>query len=91
TTDATLATVAELRDEFPWLGTVLQAYLRRTEADCRDFAGPGSRIRLCKGAYREPEEVAYQHRGEVDASYRRCLEVLMRGEGYPMVASHDPE
>ncbi|WP_369023442.1 proline dehydrogenase family protein [Nocardia cyriacigeorgica] len=91
TTDATLATVAGLREEFPWLGTVLQAYLRRTEADCREFAGPGSRIRLCKGAYREPDEVAYQHRDEVDASYRRCLEVLMRGEGYPMVASHDPE
>ncbi len=73
----------------PWLGTVLQAYLRRTEGDCRDLAGAGSRIRLCKGAYREPESVAYRSRADVDASYRRCLRVLMAGDGYPMVATHD--
>lgn len=91
TTDSTLRIVRELRTEFPWLGAVLQSYLRRTEADCRELAGPGSRIRLCKGAYREPEAVAYQSRSEVDASYRRCLEILMLGAGYPMVASHDPE
>ncbi|CAM4089478.1 proline dehydrogenase family protein [Nocardia ninae] len=90
TTAATLATVRELRGEFPWLGAVLQAYLHRTETDCRELAGPGSRIRLCKGAYREPPEVAFQRASEVTDSYLRCLEVLMRGEGYPMVASHDP-
>ncbi|WP_137726238.1 proline dehydrogenase family protein [Prescottella subtropica] len=89
-TDSTLSIVRELRGDFPWLGTVLQAYLRRTEADCRDLSGPGSRIRLCKGAYREPESVAYRSRGDVDASYRRCLGILMRGGGYPMVATHDP-
>ncbi|MET7771188.1 proline dehydrogenase family protein [Nocardia sp. NPDC005366] len=89
-TDATLASVRALRPEFPWLGTVLQAYLRRTESDCADFAGPGSRIRLCKGAYREPHGVAFQHASEVTDSYLRCLEVLMRGAGYPMVATHDP-
>ncbi|MFR9751034.1 proline dehydrogenase family protein [Nocardia sp. 004] len=91
TTDATLATVRALRAEFPWLGAVLQAYLRRTEADCRAFAGAGSRIRLCKGAYREPHDVAFRRASEVTASYLRCLEILMRGSGYPMVASHDPE
>ncbi|TQF73839.1 proline dehydrogenase [Rhodococcus spelaei] len=90
TTDSTLSIVTELRADYPWLGTVLQAYLRRTEGDCRDLSGPGSRIRLCKGAYREPESVAYQSRAEVDASYLRCLTVLMDGQGYPMVASHDP-
>lgn len=90
TTDATLAVVTALRADFPWLGAVLQAYLRRTEGDCRDLAVAGSRIRLCKGAYNEPESVAYQRRSEVDASYLRCLEILMRGRGYPMVASHDP-
>lgn len=63
-TDSTLAIVRELRADFPWLGTVLQAYLRRTEGDCRDLAGAGS--------------------------YRRCLRVLMAGDGYPMVATHDP-
>jgi proline dehydrogenase len=90
TTDSTLGIARELRRDFPWLGVVLQAYLHRTEADCREFSGPGSRVRLCKGAYQEPETVAYQTRAEVDRSYVRCLKVLMAGEGYPMVASHDP-
>lgn len=90
TTDSTLGIVRELRVDYPWLGTVLQAYLHRTEDDCREFAGAGSRIRLCKGAYAEPESVAYQAMSEVNASYLRCLTVLMEGQGYPMVASHDP-
>jgi len=90
TTDSTLAIVGELRVDHPSVATVLQAYLHRTEDDCRALAGAGSRIRLCKGAYAEPASVAFQSGAEVDASYRRCLEVLMRGEGYPMVASHDP-
>jgi proline dehydrogenase len=90
TTDSTLSIVRELRHEFPDLGTVLQAYLRRTEADCHDLSGPGSRIRLCKGAYREPTSVAYQGRHDVDEAYLRCLQILMQGQGYPMVASHDP-
>lgn len=91
TTDSALSIVRDLRMEFPWLGTALQAYLRRTEADCRDFARAGARIRLCKGAYDEPASVAYRDRHDVTDSYLRCLRVLMAGEGYPMVASHDPE
>ncbi|MEU0537184.1 proline dehydrogenase family protein [Amycolatopsis tolypomycina] len=90
TTDSTLGILRELRGEYPWVGAVLQAYLRRTEQDCRELAGPGSRVRLCKGAYAEPESVAFQEKSEVDKSYVRCLRVLMAGEGYPMVASHDP-
>ncbi len=90
TTDRTLSTLAELRKEFPSTGAVVQAYLHRTEDDCRALAVAGSRVRLCKGAYREPGEVAYQSGAEVDASYRRCLQVLMAGPGYPMVATHDP-
>ncbi|GAB2985971.1 proline dehydrogenase family protein [Amycolatopsis acidiphila] len=89
TTDSTLSIVRALRADFPATGTVLQAYLKRTEADCADFAGPGSRIRLCKGAYDEPASVAYRDKSEVDASYVRCLKVLMAGQGYPMVATHD--
>ena len=90
TTDSTLRVLAQLRADFPTTGAVLQAYLRRTEADCRDLATAGSRVRLCKGAYKEPASVAFQGKPEVDASYVRCLTVLMAGAGYPMVATHDP-
>ena len=90
TTDATLDVLRALRADFPWVGAVLQAYLRRTEGDCRDLATSGSRIRLCKGAYAEPASVAFTDKSEVDKSYVRCLKVLMNGAGYPMVASHDP-
>ncbi len=90
TTDATLGTVRDLRADFPWVGAVVQSQLRRTEADCRELAGPGSRVRLCKGAYDEPESAAFAEKDEVDASFARCLEILMAGEGLPMVATHDP-
>jgi proline dehydrogenase len=90
TTDSTLTILRELRKDFPETGAVLQAYLHRTEADCRALAYEGSRVRLCKGAYNEPEEVAYQSRIDVDRSYVRCLKVLLAGQGYPMIASHDP-
>jgi proline dehydrogenase len=90
TTDSTLEILAELRKDFPATAAVLQAYLRRTEADCRELATVGSRVRLCKGAYAEPESVAYQSAIDVDKSYVRCLNILMSGAGYPMVATHDP-
>jgi proline dehydrogenase len=90
TTDATLATVRDLRVDYPWVGAVLQSQLRRTEADCRDLAGLGSRVRLCKGAYDEPASVSYRRASDVDLSYVRCLEILMAGQGLPMVATHDP-
>jgi proline dehydrogenase len=90
TTDSTLGILHELRKDFPETGAVLQAYLHRTEADCRDLAHEGSRVRLCKGAYKEPESVAYQDRAEVDKAYVRCMKILMSGQGYPMLATHDP-
>ncbi len=90
TTDSTLRILRDLRTDFPETGAVLQAYLHRTEGDCRDLAYEGSRVRLCKGAYREPAEVAYQDKADVDLSYVRCLKTLMLGDGYPMVATHDP-
>jgi proline dehydrogenase len=90
TTDATLETLARLRVDYPTTGAVLQAYLRRTEADCRELATAGQRVRLCKGAYKEPESVAYQSKIDVDKSYVRCMNILMSGHGYPMLATHDP-
>ncbi len=90
TTDSTLGILGELRQDFPDTGAVVQSYLHRTEQDCRDLAYEGSRVRLCKGSYMEPESVAFQDRRAVDLSYVRCLKVLMAGRGYPMVATHDP-
>jgi proline dehydrogenase len=90
TTDSTLEILGRLRADFPTTGAVVQAYLRRTEADCRELATAGSRVRLCKGAYDEPESVAYQSRLDVDRSYVRCMNILMAGAGYPMIATHDP-
>ncbi|RYP88120.1 proline dehydrogenase [Nocardioides guangzhouensis] len=90
TTDSTLQILAELRRDFPETGAVLQAYLHRTEDDCRRLAHEGSRVRLCKGAYNEPESVAFQDKLDVDKSYVRCMKVLLQGDGYPMLATHDP-
>jgi proline dehydrogenase len=90
TTDSTLSILRELRKDFPETGAVLQASLHRTEADCRALAFEGSRVRLCKGAYLEPEAVAFQERLDIDRSYVRCLKVLLAGDGYPMIATHDP-
>jgi proline dehydrogenase len=90
TTDSTLSISGDLRVDFGWLGTVLQAYLRRTLGDCQDLAAAGARVRLCKGAYDEPSSVAHHAAGEITGSYLACLRVLMAGSGYPMVASHDP-
>lgn len=90
TVDSTLAIHAELRERFPQTGAVVQSYLFRTEDDCRALAEAGSRVRLVKGAYKEPATVAYQDKGEVDKAYIRCLKILMEGSGYPMIGSHDP-
>jgi proline dehydrogenase len=88
--EPTLRIIASLRDSYPDLGCVIQAALRRSEADCQSLAGYGSRVRLCKGAYSNEESVAFTAKRDVDLSYARCLKVLMNGSGYPMMATHDP-
>jgi len=90
TTDAGLRLANALRSRFGSLGSVVQAGLRRTEADVRELAAPGVRVRLCKGAYAEPVSEAFTARHDVDKSYARCLRILFGGPGYPMVATHDP-
>jgi proline dehydrogenase len=90
TTDSTLRVLAELRGTWPWVGAVLQSYLHRTEEDCGRLAGAGSRVRLCKGAYAEPADVAFTDGLDVDRSYVRCVNALLAGDGYPMFATHDP-
>ncbi|GAA4107431.1 MULTISPECIES: proline dehydrogenase family protein [Streptomyces] len=90
TLDSMFAIHEELRKDFPQTGCVIQAYLFRTEDDARRLAAAGSRVRIVKGAYKEPAEVAYLDKSEIDKSYVRILKILMEGEGYPMIGSHDP-
>ncbi|MDX3383056.1 proline dehydrogenase family protein [Streptomyces niveiscabiei] len=90
TLDSMFAIHTDLRRDFPKTGCVIQAYLFRTEADARRLAASGSRVRLVKGAYKEPAEVAYQRKHEIDKAYVRILRTLMDGDCYPMVGSHDP-
>ncbi len=88
--DATLRLVEQVRADFPDLGCVVQSYLRRTPGDCESLAVAGSRVRLCKGAYSAPDGVALAARSEVDRNYARCMRILLGGDGYPMLATHDP-
>jgi proline dehydrogenase len=90
TLDSMFAIHEELRKDFPQTGCVIQAYLFRTEADARRLAASGSRVRLVKGAYKEPAEVAHQRKQEIDRAYVRALRILMEGAGYPMIGTHDP-
>lgn len=90
TTDAGLRIATALRSRLPFVGSVVQAALRRTESDVRELAAPGVRVRLCKGAYAEPVSEAFTSRHDIDKSFARCLRILMSGPGYPMIATHDP-
>ena len=89
TTDSTLSVLRKLRGDFPTTGAVLQAYLYRTEADCRDLAHEGSRVRLCKGAYKEPASVALQKMDDIRAAYKRQARLLLDQGHYPALATHD--
>ncbi|MEU5985640.1 proline dehydrogenase family protein [Streptomyces sp. NPDC047434] len=90
TLDSMFAIHQELRKDFPQTGCVIQAYLFRTEEDARRLAADGSRVRIVKGAYKEPASVALQDKSEIDKAYVRIMKILMEGEGYPMIGSHDP-
>ena len=71
------------------VGVVLQSYLRRTAADVDAMIGLGARVRLCKGAYQEPEDVAFPKKTDVDANYIACMERLLERGNYPGIATHD--
>jgi len=68
---------------------VLQSYLRRTAADTDAMIRLGARVRLCKGAYQEPEDVAFPKKSDVDANYIACMERLLERGNYPGIATHD--
>jgi proline dehydrogenase len=88
-TDATLRTVRTLRTDYPWVAAVLQAMLFRTSTDCAEHTGRGARVRLCKGAYAEPAEVAHRSKSAIDRNYKRCATILLEGAGRPLFATHD--
>jgi proline dehydrogenase len=71
-------------------GVVLQSYLPRSEQDAARMNELGARVRLVKGAYKEPKDVAYQAKADVDAAYIRIMRVLLRDGTYPAIATHDP-
>jgi proline dehydrogenase len=72
------------------VGVVLQSYLYRTFTDVEYALQIGCRVRLCKGAYKEPASVAYPEKKDVDANYVKCMHALMRHGKYPGIATHDP-
>jgi proline dehydrogenase len=89
-TERTIALVEELRDAgFRNVGTVLQSYLRRTPDDLERLIGMGTRVRLVKGAYKEPEEEAFPEKAEVDRKYVEEMERLLTEGTYPAIATHD--
>jgi len=90
TTDSTLDALDTIRQDHPDVGVAIQAMLLRTPKDLAGLTGAGSRVRLVKGAYDEPAAVAFSDSRQVDLAYVRALKVLMAGNGYPMVGSHDP-
>lgn len=92
TTDATLDLWRGLRPLMAGsgdVGVVLQSALRRTPADAEALIAEGARVRLCKGAYKEPAAVAYQDKSDVDAAYVAVTERLLRAGTYPALATHD--
>jgi proline dehydrogenase len=71
------------------VGVVLQSYLRRTERDVASMIALGARVRLCKGAYQEPADIAFPNKKDVDANYVACMEGLLERGNYPAIATHD--
>src|SRR5258708_28708928 len=89
-TERTIDLVKRGRSQSPAIGTVIQAYLYRSEQDVQDLLAYGCRIRLCKGAYKEPPEVAFPRKQDVDANYVKLMRMLLPSGFYHGIATHDP-
>jgi proline dehydrogenase len=89
-TQRTIDLVKRVRTRNPAIGTVIQSYLYRSEKDVTDLLSYGCRIRLCKGAYKEPEEVAFPKKADVDTNYVRLMQLLLASGFYHAIATHDP-
>jgi proline dehydrogenase len=89
-TQRTIDLVSNVRARNPAIGTVIQAYLYRSETDIQNLLACGCRIRLCKGAYKEPADVAYPAKKDVDFNYVRLMKILLPSGFYHGIATHDP-
>jgi proline dehydrogenase len=91
-TDATIGILETLWQQgHRQIGTVIQSYLKRSEADIRRLNAMGSRVRLVKGAYKEPKDVAFQRKSEVDGAFIDLMKLLLDEGAYPAIATHDPD
>ncbi len=90
-TDRTIRIVKQLRVETEAIGTVIQAYLHRSEKDIAELLDVGCRIRLVKGAYKESPKIAFPKKADVDANYVKLMQVLLASGIYNAIATHDPK
>ncbi|HWX24642.1 MAG TPA: proline dehydrogenase family protein [Vicinamibacteria bacterium] len=88
-TQRTIDAFQKLRKTFDNVGIVLQAYLHRTLDDVKEATSRGDRVRICKGAYKEPASIAWTHMDEIRANYRKCAHLLLENGNYPAIATHD--
>jgi proline dehydrogenase len=88
-TQRTIDLFRELRKSYDNVGIVLQAYLHRTRADVEEAVARGDRVRLCKGAYKEPPEIAWQEMDDIRKSFKECAHLLLDKGRYPAIATHD--
>lgn len=89
-TERTIEMCKRMRARSPAVGTVVQAYLYRTEADVKGLLEAGCRLRLCKGAYKEPPEIAFPKKADVDANFVKLMQLVLPSGIYHGVATHDP-
>src|SRR5215471_13734454 len=88
-TERTIELVRHVRAQTPAVGTVIQSYLYRSESDINQLLAYGCRIRLCKGAYKEPSELAFPRKADVDANYVKLMKILLSSGFYHGIATHD--
>jgi proline dehydrogenase len=90
-TQRTIDVVKRVRAKMSNVGVVVQAYLRRSEGDVRDLLAAGCRLRLCKGAYKEPADIAFPAKSDVDANYVSLMKLMLPSGIYHGIATHDPK
>ena len=89
-TERTIALTKRVRAKSPAVGVVIQSYLYRSERDVTDLISIGCRLRLCKGAYKVPPEIAFPAKGDVDANYVKLMQLMLSSGIYHGIATHDP-